>query len=710
MIVVLGVRSGIYAIRVYKKEKTKEERRKIIITSKTKTAQSGVSIEIQRTVSYASTVNFLALGVQPTGIVAALSVAARPSSRHMGASPVPSPLAPLKLPPRRRLDRLSTATRPVPFTAKLLRRTQFTSAASASLLEPLVPVPGALLLPPVMDPTGPPLGSPPPSPTLGVDQSLVASSLRCSSSLPSMAPSLARPELRLERRGARWWRADPGLFQPTHTMYGHPNRPIPEAVRGVDARFLEHAPTLEETLKAARVRRVKTRKARSKGVRMGMQDLDDGDGLLDFDEFAKLLPAQLTHNPYKEGTDSKGKPLAPKLPMPTLEMMRDWFYLCDSDHDGQISFTAFFAFSMREVLARAHRWQSLNEFFGLWDNVDQMALDVDIFIQCCREFGMEPLALDLLTLCDRNSVGGIEFEEICRVFRLRTCGSGPTQERYIRQASKAAIHAVNQWHHTRALAKSREMAEKDMKEAISSGTTRLPLIVDVNGNRSHSGSPSPQPLHKELRPPDAATALALAAAFGKVDTNLRKSQLYDPQDPAMLEREDVGPALRILRMWLRQAGFTAIDTFTAWDDNNSFTLTRAELQRGFTRDLGLVVDDDLIILIFDHLSSSYHLTYDEWKTWFNEAHLSGDDDELDDDVRREKAAVTVQQAVRRLISRRGAEKRRVARRAERKAAKAAAKAAAKEATKGATADGAGDAGRADSGPASPVGVEAVGIA
>ena len=33
MIVVLGVRSGIYAIRVYKKEKTKEERRKIIITS-----------------------------------------------------------------------------------------------------------------------------------------------------------------------------------------------------------------------------------------------------------------------------------------------------------------------------------------------------------------------------------------------------------------------------------------------------------------------------------------------------------------------------------------------------------------------------------------------------------------------------------------------------------------------------------------------------
>ena len=185
---------------------------------------------------------------------------------------------------------------------------------------------------------------------------------------------------------------------------------------------------------------------------------------------------------------------------------------------------------------------------------------------------------------------------------------------------------------------------------------------------SNASSPSRAPLRRI----DPATALAIQTALAKVDTTLRRNQLYNPEDKSMTAKEDVGPALNILRGWMRTVGLSAIDTFNAWDHAGTFTLTRSQLQKGFEQDLGVLLDDELVTLVFDHLSSSYHLSYDEWKTWFYGTSIDmGETDE----ERRDKAALIIERWVRVYVAKKSAEKRRLARRAERKAAQAAAAAA-----------------------------------
>ena len=116
-------------------------------------------------------------------------------------SPTPSP------PRRRRLDVLASPSRPVPFTAKLLRR----SRSSALPRLPALDAPA--------DSPGSPLSatSPSASPREKKGDAIV---LRKAASMPSLVRMPILPEHSYERRGPKWWRSDPGYFVPSHTIFG----------------------------------------------------------------------------------------------------------------------------------------------------------------------------------------------------------------------------------------------------------------------------------------------------------------------------------------------------------------------------------------------------------------------------------------------------------------------------------------------------------
>ena len=64
------------------------------------------------------------------------------------------------------------------------------------------------------------------------------------------------------------------------------------------------------------------------------------------------------------------------------------FHLCDADNDGNISFTEFFAFSLREALARALDGHGvLQDFLSLWDKDAHQALSVKEFRNVAKDLG-----------------------------------------------------------------------------------------------------------------------------------------------------------------------------------------------------------------------------------------------------------------------------------------------------------------------------------
>ena len=64
------------------------------------------------------------------------------------------------------------------------------------------------------------------------------------------------------------------------------------------------------------------------------------------------------------------------------------FHLCDADNDGNVSFTEFFAFSLREALARALDGHGvLQDFLSLWDKDAHQALSVKEFRNVAKDLG-----------------------------------------------------------------------------------------------------------------------------------------------------------------------------------------------------------------------------------------------------------------------------------------------------------------------------------
>ena len=71
------------------------------------------------------------------------------------------------------------------------------------------------------------------------------------------------------------------------------------------------------------------------------------------------------------------------------------FHLCDADNDGNVSFTEFFAFSLREALARALDGHGvLQDFLSLWDKDAHQALSVSEFRNVAKDLGFTKVSTE----------------------------------------------------------------------------------------------------------------------------------------------------------------------------------------------------------------------------------------------------------------------------------------------------------------------------
>lgn len=153
-------------------------------------------------------------------------------------------------------------------------------------------------------------------------------------------------------------------------------------------------------------------------------------------EFERLITMQMKarHGSKRGGSSKDPSPKRRALPTPDHEMICDWFKLCDADGDGclrpasrlpattccapfslrydicmydsrcharpsvrtsaDISFTEFFAFALREALARALDGHGvLADFLALWDQDLDKALDAVRATRSPISRGAPPIAL-----------------------------------------------------------------------------------------------------------------------------------------------------------------------------------------------------------------------------------------------------------------------------------------------------------------------------
>ena len=350
----------------------------------------------------------------------------------------------------------------------------------------------------------------------------------------------------------------------------------------------------------------------------------------------------------------------------------------------------FFAFSLREALARAGDGAGIKKFFSLWDGNGDGRLSTKEFERITHDLGFDSITKDLQMMCaliqctaalprtvrrqladgclpscpaeqhcnhkeptdrctasrstsrarDRCDADGdrdVTLSEMTRALRLRT--SGKRAHDFVRTASRIAKAAKEAGGRVSRWGAVRETHEH-------SGAAGFVDMKDAQSGKVRNGASATKGRAQILL--DVDTQLAIAAAFSKVDTTARtrKGAFYRPEDERTRAAEDVGPALSVLRSWMRKMGLSPLDVFQSWDVDGSYQLTRHELHRGL-RAIGLTLSKELLTLVFDHLAEGYHLTYDEWKVWFDStsAFEQGGDAE-DEEERRARAAVTIQRHVR----------------------------------------------------------------
>ena len=141
---------------------------------------------------------------------------------------------------------------------------------------------------------------------------------------------------------------------------------------------------------------------------------------------------------------------------------------------------------------------------------------------------------------------------------------------------------------------------------------------------------------------DAATSLAITMALQKVDLSGRSNALYDSRDAEVRAKEDVAPAMSILRSWIRKQGLRPLDIFQSWDHSQDYALTRKELRAGLAQ-FGLRLSKDLVTLIFDDIAAGFHMTYDELRDWLEGTAKA---ENLTEEERQWQAAKIIQKYIR----------------------------------------------------------------
>jgi Ca2+-binding EF-hand superfamily protein len=361
----------------------------------------------------------------------------------------------------------------------------------------------------------------------------------------------------------------------------------------VPARYLAHMPKCDFERERRDRKRRKEQDALKDEMKRGVASFaiadEDGDGRLDFAEFVKLIMLQL-RPPAKAGSRASSSAKLP--PLPDREMLRDWFHVIDTDGSGQISITEYFAFSLREALARScSDQQSLLDFLHAWDQNGDGTLDRNEFFVVAFALGFGSIGKELWELMDSDGDGVVTFGEFVRT--LRSSMSDKKSNALLMRASRGARKA------------SRATEEGRWKKA----QRRILRVRMQAGQKGADG--------RRAGVLDPQTHLAIMSEFARVDLAGRRGAFYDPTLETTRAREDVDAPLSLLRSWMRASGFKALDTFQEWDSSGELLLTRRDLAKGL-RELGLVIDRELLTLVFDRLAGGYHLEYAEWKAWFDD--------------------------------------------------------------------------------------------
>ena len=281
----------------------------------------------------------------------------------------------------------------------------------------------------------------------------------------------------------------------------------------------------------------------------------------------------------------------------------------------------------------------MHQFFRLWDSNHDGSLEKNELASVAQTLGFHAVTNELLRICDEDCDGRVGLGDMMRALRLRTAGKSDKAVEFVRMACLAARNGKEETSRWGILKRHRRLeGAEGFTDAAAEEAEHRRLRQELLGAGSSKGLL------------DAHTALAVTAALGKIDLTKRKDAFYDAADEATRDAEDVAPALSILRSWMRQQGLRALDTFQSWDTDGSYLLTRHELGRGL-KELGLHLSKQLLTLIFDYLAVGHHLTYDEWKGWYEttSSFERGEVGPQDAAERERQAAVIIQRRVRKLL-------------------------------------------------------------
>ena len=496
----------------------------------------------------------------------------------------------------RRLDSLAVPNRPVPFAASLYNPSRRTQSLAA--------LPGG-------------------SRAGDLSQGSFMSSLQSSSSV--LPPSESMPILYSPERKPRPTRLLPELYKrPYHTIYGGLDYQHGLGGAGglrpkVESRFMKFSFAVDaEAEERNRQRKMQniTRLMRE-SARLFIKADSNGDGQLDFREFYDLVGLQAKLQRRTEILNGRAKGAVGELPpMPSREMLRDYFHLIDFNHSGTLSMTEFFAFSLREGLSRGRG--SIDSFLSVWDQDENNALDNEEFKRVTHALGYSSITEDLTEACEKTEDGKVMITELTRVLRMKNDGE---DDKFFDQAAKVAERPIESlW--ARLGKKKKAINDKSGKRVLN-----MRRATNLRG---------------EMPKMDSGTAFAIVSALLKVDLSVRNSPFYDPSDPETREKEDVTKAISLLRSWLRRTGLTALDLFQTWDLNGSFTISDKELGEGLAL-YGLALEIELVQLVFDHMTDNHKLDYDDFKEWFDSTSLSND---LSEEERIHQAATYIQKIFR----------------------------------------------------------------
>lgn len=216
------------------------------------------------------------------------------------------------------------------------------------------------------------------------------------SDLVPIRPSISLPEL-------------PTRTLPKRTPAGY-NRMCPVVYGGLDyqrdrkptkSRFRTLEPHGDD--ERVRYRKMENlKKMMRESARMFAKADANGDGMLDFNEFADMvkLQARLQRRAHL----LSGKPVPEKQrPMPSSELLRDWFNLIDFNHSGSLSMTEYFAFSLREALARCTDGHAtITAFLAVWEANETSYLDRDEFMKVCKALGFSAITDELMAMAEKR--------------------------------------------------------------------------------------------------------------------------------------------------------------------------------------------------------------------------------------------------------------------------------------------------------------------